>query len=97
MRFIKLFVVILIMMLGAVFTVLNADMIEVNYYFGSRELPLSLILTAALWMGVILGVIAIAGMGRVFGLKRKVNLLKRRGQVVSEELKNLRALPLKEQ
>ncbi|MCU7932258.1 MAG: LapA family protein [Candidatus Thiodiazotropha sp. (ex Codakia rugifera)] len=95
MRFIKLFVVILIMMLGAVFTVLNADLVEVNYYFGNRELPLSLIVTAALGIGVILGVLS--GMGRVLALKREVNLLKRRGQVVTEEVKNLRALPLKEQ
>ncbi|MES9849773.1 MAG: LapA family protein, partial [Candidatus Thiodiazotropha sp.] len=51
MRFIKLFIVILIMMLGAVFTVLNADPVEINYYFGHRDLPLSLILTIALGLG----------------------------------------------
>ncbi|MET0003700.1 MAG: LapA family protein [Candidatus Thiodiazotropha sp.] len=95
MRFIKLFIVILIMMLGAVFTVLNADPVEINYYFGHRDFPLSLILTIALGLGVILGVLA--GMGRVLGLKREIHSLKRRSQMVSEEVKNLRALPLKEQ
>jgi putative membrane protein len=95
MRFIKLFIVILIMMLGAVFAVLNADPVEINYYFGSRDLPLSLILTIALGLGVLLGVLA--GMGRVLGLKRELQSLKRRSQMVSEEVNNLRALPLKEQ
>ncbi|MEW8030496.1 MAG: lipopolysaccharide assembly protein LapA domain-containing protein [Candidatus Thiodiazotropha sp.] len=95
MRFIKLFIVILIMMLGAVFAVLNADPVEINYYFGRRDLPLSLILTSALGLGVVLGVLA--GMGRVLGLKREIHSLKRRSQMVSEEVNNLRALPLKEQ
>jgi putative membrane protein len=95
MRFIKLFIVILIMMLGAVFAVLNADLVEINYYFGRRELPLSLILTIALGLGVLLGVLA--GMGRVLRLKRELHSLKRRSQMVSEEVNNLRALPLKEQ
>jgi putative membrane protein len=95
MRFIKLFIVILIMILGAVFTVLNADPVEINYYFGSRDLPLSLILTIALGLGVLLGVLA--GMGKVLGLKRELHSLKRRSQMVSEEVNNLRALPLKEQ
>ncbi|MES9971155.1 MAG: lipopolysaccharide assembly protein LapA domain-containing protein [Candidatus Thiodiazotropha sp.] len=95
MRFIKLFIVILIMLLGAVFTVLNADLVEVNYYFGRREIPLSLILTITLGLGVVLGVLA--GMGKVLGLKREIHKLKRRSQLVSEEVNNLRALPLKEQ
>lgn len=95
MRFIKLIVVILIMMLGAVFAVLNADPVEINYYFGSRDLPLSLILTIALGLGVVLGILA--GMGKVLGLKREIHTLKRRSQMVSEEVNNLRALPLKDQ
>jgi putative membrane protein len=95
MRLIKLFIIILIMLLGAVFAVLNADSVEINYYFGQWDIPLCLILTIALGLGVILGVLA--GMGRVLGLKRELNSLKRRTQMVSEEVNNLRALPLKEQ
>jgi putative membrane protein len=95
MRFIKLFIIMLIMLLGAVFTVLNADPVKINYYLGHRELPLSLILTIALGLGVVLGVLA--AMGRVLALKRELNSLKRRSQMVSEEVNNLHALPLKEQ
>lgn len=95
MRFIKLFLVILIMMLGAVFAVLNADPVPINYYFGSRDIPLSLILTMTLGMGAVLGILS--NMGRVLGLKREIHNLKRRSQMVSEEVNNLRALPLKEQ
>ncbi|MGD8911983.1 MAG: LapA family protein [Candidatus Thiodiazotropha sp.] len=95
MRLIKLIIIILIMLLGAVFTVLNADPVEINYYFGRRDVPLSLILTIALGLGVVLGVLT--GMGRVLGLKRELHSLKKRSQMVSEEVNNLRALPLKEQ
>ncbi|MBT2969506.1 MAG: DNA recombination protein RecN [gamma proteobacterium symbiont of Ctena orbiculata] len=95
MRFIKLVVVILIMIVGAVFAVLNADPVGFNYYFGSLDLPLSLIVTIALGLGVVLGVLA--GTGKVLALKREIHGLKRRSQMVSEEVNNLRALPLKEQ
>lgn len=92
MRFIKLFVVILIMMFGAVFAVLNSDPVVVNYYFGSREFPLSLVLTLVLGGGVLLGVFS--SMGRIVGLKREIQNLKRRSEMVSKEVNNLRALPL---
>jgi putative membrane protein len=95
MRLIKLFIIILIIILGAVFAVLNADPVEINYYFGRQEIPLSLILTIALGLGVVLGVLV--GMVRVLGLKRELHSLKRRSQMVSEEVNNLRALPLREQ
>ncbi|MES9830739.1 MAG: LapA family protein [Candidatus Thiodiazotropha sp. DIVDIV] len=94
MRFIKLFLVIFIMMFGAVFAVLNSDSVPVNYYFGSRELPLSLVLTLVLGAGVILGLVS--SMGRIVGLKREIQSLKRRSEMVSKEVNNLRALPLKE-
>ncbi|MES9993622.1 MAG: LapA family protein [Candidatus Thiodiazotropha sp.] len=95
MRFIKLVIIILIMIVGAAFAVLNADPVGFNYYFGIRDLPLSLIVTIALGMGVVLGVLA--GTGKVLALKREIHTLKKRSQMVSEEVNNLRALPLKEQ
>ena len=94
MRFIKLLLLMIIMIFGAVFAVLNSDSVQVNYYLGSRDLPLSLVLTAVFGAGVVLGVIS--GMGRVVGLKREIQNLRRRSEMVSKEVNNLRALPLKE-
>ncbi|MCG7871788.1 MAG: lipopolysaccharide assembly protein LapA domain-containing protein [Candidatus Thiodiazotropha lotti] len=94
MRFIKLLFLILVMMFGAVFAVLNSDSVPVNYYFGRRDLPLSLVLTLVLGVGVLLGLFS--GMGRIVGLKREIQTLKRRSDMVSKEVNNLRALPLKE-
>jgi putative membrane protein len=94
MRFIKLFFLIFVMLFGAVFAVLNSETIPVNYYFGTRDMPLSLVLTLVLGVGVLLGLFS--GMGRIVGLKREVQMLRRRSEMVSKEVNNLRALPLKE-
>jgi lipopolysaccharide assembly protein A len=94
MRIIKLFFLMVVVMLGVVFTVLNADPVQFNYYFGSRELPLSLIMTVALGVGVLLGIVSC--MGLMFGMKRENLSLKRKSLLTSQEVNNLRALPLKD-
>ena len=82
------------MMLGAIFAVLNAEPVLFNYYFGSRELPLSLILTAALGAGVVIGILS--GIGILVGLKRENVSLKQRARLASEEVRNLRNIPLQD-
>ncbi len=95
MRFLKLLFFILAMMVGAAFTVLNAEPVLFNYYFGSRELPLSVILIGTLGLGIFLGILS--GLNTLLGLKRKNSILRRRSRLVDEEVKNLRSLPLKDQ
>lgn len=94
MRIIKLFLIMLIMLVGAVFAVLNAEPVEFNYYFGSRALPLSLVMIAALGAGALLGMLS--SMGLMFALKRENLSLRRKSQLASQEVNNLRALPLKD-
>lgn len=94
MRFIKLILVLAVMILGAAFTLMNADNVVVNYYFGSRELPLSVVIVGVLCVGVLLGVFG--NMGRILGLKRENAELRKQARLASQEVKNLRALPLKD-
>ena len=94
MRLFKFIVLILIVMLGAVFAVLNAEPVQFNYYFGNRELPLSLVMTISLGAGILLGIFAC--MGLMFGMKRENLQLRRKSQLASQEVNNLRALPLKD-
>lgn len=94
MRIIKLILFMLIVMLGAVFAVLNAEPVQFNYYFGSVQMPLSLVMTIVLGAGVVLGILAC--MGLMFGMKRENLQLRRKSQLASQEVNNLRALPLKD-
>ncbi len=94
MRFLKLLFFLLLMMLGVVFAVMNAGSIHLNYYFGVRDLPLPLVLLAALGVGALLGVLA--AMGGVLRLKKENMDLRRNARLASEEVNNLRAIPIKE-
>jgi putative membrane protein len=82
------------MIFGAVFAMLNSDTVEVNYHFGRQDLPLSLVMTLMLGLGVILG--ALAAIFRIVRLKRDIQVLKKRSELVSKEVSNLRTLPLNE-
>ena len=92
MRIIKLLFIFIIMLLGAVFAVLNAEPVVFNYYFGSREMPLSLIITVALGAGIAIGMLS--GLGVLLGLKQEIGNLKQRARLAQEEVKNLRNIPL---
>ncbi|MCP4995112.1 MAG: LapA family protein [Gammaproteobacteria bacterium] len=94
MRFLKLLFLLLVMMIGAAFAVMNADVVTLNYYFGSRVLPLSVVLVGAVAVGSLIGVVAI--MFRVIGLKRENAELRRKAHLASQEVKNLRAIPLQD-
>ena len=95
MRLLKLLVILLLMALGAAFTVMNAVNVPVDYYFGQRELPLPVVLLVALGVGALLGMRA--GLGAILGLKRDNARLRRRERLAVEEVNNLRSIPLREQ
>ena len=62
MRIISYFFLLCLVILGVTFAALNAKIITVNYYFGIKHFPLSLLLVAtfsagALW-GLFVGFIA---------------------------------------
>lgn len=83
-----------VLVFGLFFGLLNADPVQVNYYFGSRELPLSFVLVVMLVIGALAG--ALAGLGLVLRMKREVHRLRREARTAEKELTNLRSLPIKE-
>lgn len=64
-----------ILVLGASFTLLNSDPVSVNYYFGTADITLSVILVGALVAGALIGVAAT--MGKILRLKLQVSKLRR--------------------
>lgn len=79
---------------GLSFAVLNADPVHLNYYFGSRTVPLSVALVTALFLGAVLGVVS--SLGIVFKLKREIARLRKAVKLAEKEVLNLRSIPIKD-
>lgn len=94
MRVLKMLVILLIMAAGAVFAVLNPQPVGLDYYFGTLELPLSVVVVAALAVGALIGMLA--GLGAMLGLRRENSRLRRRERLAAAEVNNLRTIPIKE-
>src|SRR3569832_1331783 len=77
---------------GLVFAVLNAQPVLLNYYFGSRDIPLAFIVAVAIAFGALLGVSASLGM--VVKAKRQTSGLRRTADAAERELAHLRTLSL---
>ncbi|MFI4936950.1 MAG: lipopolysaccharide assembly protein LapA domain-containing protein [Candidatus Berkiellales bacterium] len=54
MRVIGMILALILLVVGAAFAVLNAKPVEINYFFGSADLPLALLLLIAFALGVVL-------------------------------------------
>ena len=76
------------------FAALNSDPVTIDYYVGRLEVPLALLIVAALAVGALLG--SLVGLGRVVRVKREMARLRRDTRATEEEVRNLRALPLRD-
>lgn len=94
LRLIYISLALVVIILGVAFSVLNAESIQLNYYLGSVELPLSLILVIAMIIGALLGIFA--SMSLIIGSRRSANKLKRSVEVAEKEIVNLRNIPIKD-
>lgn len=85
---------LLLFLVALAFAALNAAPVNVDYYFGTAELPLVLLLVCALALGALLG--TLVGLGRVLRYRRELGRLRRSVRETEQEVRNLRALPLKD-
>ena len=95
MRIVTYLFLILLVVFALMFAGLNADLVSINYYLGSKRLPLSLLILLSFILGGLLGLLT------AFITYVKLKYINRRLQhrlnLVEKELINLRALPFKEQ
>lgn len=84
-----------VLILSLTFTAINVQTIQVNYYVGSQEAPLALVLGATLIAGALLG--ALVMMRPILNLKLKSSKLRRSIRNNEKEISILRTLPLKNQ
>ncbi|GAB4351742.1 MAG: hypothetical protein Kow006_15940 [Gammaproteobacteria bacterium] len=95
MRIVQALFLLLVFVFALAFTVINADKVQLNYYLGSLDLPLSVIVIGAFALGMFTGLLAL--MGRLIRLKSEVSRLQRSERIAQQELTNLRSLPVKDE
>jgi len=94
MRILTYIALLLLILLGITFAGLNADPVVINYYIGSSQLPLSLLLVMALVGGGLLGLLV--SLILYIRLKSANLRLRQRLRLIEEEVANLRTIPLKD-
>ena len=93
MRIFSYIFLVLVMLFGITFAALNANYVVFNYYFGSKQISLALLLVMIFGIGILFGFLCT--LFTLIRLKRDKHHLKARLKVVEKELGNLRSLPLK--
>jgi putative membrane protein len=87
-------VLLLVVLIGLSFALMNAGIVSLNFYFGQLEAPLSLVMVIALALGAVMGVIA--SLWVVIGQKRELGKLRKSAKITEKEIANLRSLPMKD-
>ena len=82
-----------IALFGSALTQLNVEVVKFNYYFGSIEILLPLLLMLALACGVLLGGLLTLGMTLSAGAEKR--RLHRTLRLREQEIRNLREIPIK--
>ncbi len=95
MKIILFLLLTIVVIFGISFACLNASPVHLNYYFGERTLPLSMLLVLTLVVGVVLGFMV--SIMPLIHLKTKNYRLRQRLRLMEEEVENLRAIPIQDQ
>lgn len=95
MRIVTLVVMIAVVLMGVTFAILNAEQVQVDYYFSAISLPLSLLMVMVLGLGMLLGLLM--SLLRMLRLSAENRRLKSKMRLVEKEVENLRSIPLKDE
>ncbi|EHL31126.1 lipopolysaccharide assembly protein LapA domain-containing protein [Legionella drancourtii] len=95
MRIVMLVIYILLIIIGVSFAALNAASVDVNFYFKTVSMPISVLITIMLGIGILIGFILF--IGRYWRLKAECNRIKNQLKLTEKEIKNLRSIPLQDQ
>jgi len=92
--FLVVFLVLPLALLWLGFSMINADPVMIDYYFGSQMAPLSLLLALSLGLGVLLG--GITGITLFMNMRHEITQLRKQVKLREEEVMNLRAIPIRD-
>lgn len=95
MRIVMLLFYLILIVAGVSFSVLNASMVDINLYYRTISLPISLLLIMVFALGLIWGLLYFA----FKHLRLKIAYARLKEQLIlsEKEVKNLRSIPLQDQ
>ncbi len=82
-----------LLIVTVVFTTLNVHAVQLNYYFGSQDVPLAMVMGGTLIVGILFG--GLAMMMPLMNLKLNTSKLRRNLRSNQKEISILRTQPLK--
>ncbi len=94
MRILSFLVILIVLLIGVTFAVLNAAPVSINYYLSTTKIPLSLLLVLVLGVGGFIG--WLTGLWMWMRLKTENFRLSHRIKTLEKELDQLRTLPVNE-
>ena len=95
MRIVMIILYLALILVGVTFAVLNASSVQVNLYLTTLTMPISVLMTLMLGVGMVLGFVLF--LWRYIRLKNDHRNIKNQLRLTEKEIKNLRAIPLKDQ
>ena len=90
----NLSILLIVVIIAFSFTALNDENVVLNYYVGSREIPLPVVILTAITFGALLGIAASLGM--ILKSKRQNIKLRNTLRKTEREIMNLRSVTAKE-
>lgn len=95
MRIITTVFYLLLIIVGVSFAALNASSVQVNLYFTTLKMPISVLMTIMLGVGMLVGFFLF--LCRYWRLRGEHRKIKNQLKLTEKEIKNLRAIPLQDQ
>lgn len=95
MRIVMTILYLMLILIGVSFAALNASSVQVNFYVTTLKMPISVLMTIMLGVGVLLGFFLF--LWRYLRLKREHRKIKNQLRLTEKEIRNLRAIPLQDE
>lgn len=87
-------VTLAVLLAVTLFSALNAEAVKLDFYFTTVNLSLALVVVVAVVLGALIGLLS--GFGLILGQRREIVRLRDSAHTTEEEVRNLRALPIKD-
>lgn len=85
---------LILILLGVSFAALNATSVQINLYFTQLRMPISMLMTIMLGLGLLLGFLIF--LCRYWRLKMECSRIRNQLKLTEKEIQNLRTMPLKD-